>query len=178
MGACFFALGASGRAAAAALHGLGRYETAAARLRGSTHAFVRVLVCSPAGSIPVEIGNLTALTRLFLCNNKLTGAWALASPSAARAVPLPPPAASAAAVQHTTTYPPFFRDATLVVSPTLHANRYQKWVLSLLRASLCLRRVLRCRLVPVRGIAYYSGPVTDRRCSGRSVGRWRRGERN
>ena len=70
MGACF-ALGASGRAAAAARRGLGRSETAAARSRGSTDPFVRVLVCSPAGSIPVEIGNLTALTDLRLHRNQL-----------------------------------------------------------------------------------------------------------
>ena len=31
-------------------------------------------------------GNLTALTELYLCGNKLTGAWALASPSAPEAV--------------------------------------------------------------------------------------------
>ena len=91
VGACF-ALDAPGRAAAAAhRRGPGRSETAAARSRGSTDPFVRVLVSSPAGSIPVAIGNLTALTVLDLGDNQLSGAWALlASPSAPRAVPPPP----------------------------------------------------------------------------------------
>jgi len=43
----------------------------------------------PAGSIPVEIGNLTGLASLWLYENQLSGAWALASPSAPRAVPPP-----------------------------------------------------------------------------------------
>ena len=73
MGACL-TLGASGCAAAAARRGLGRSETAAAGTRGSTDPFVRGLVCSPAGSIPVEIGKLTALAELYLENNQLIGA--------------------------------------------------------------------------------------------------------
>ena len=90
-----FALGASsGRAAAAARCGLGRSETAAAGSRGSTDPFVRVSLCSPAGSIPGEIGKLTALMVLALNDNRLTGAWALALPSVPRAVPPPPPAAA------------------------------------------------------------------------------------
>ena len=50
------------------------------------------------GAIPVGIGNLTALTWLDLNSNKLTGAWALASPWSPRAVPPPPPAAVSAAL--------------------------------------------------------------------------------